>query len=277
MNVIDAHQHFWQYNPQRDSWIDDTMKILKKDFLPVHLKPLLEQNGVNGCVAVQADQSEDETKFLVNLARTNEFVKGVVGWVDLLAEDVEARLSHFTEDPFFKGIRHIVQAEPEGFMLRKDFQNGISKLERYGLTYDILVYPDQLPDAIQLVSTFDSQPFVLDHLAKPCIKEGIDPRWKKRISELAGFPNVFCKLSGMVTEAVWKQWSINDFEPYVECIFECFGVDRILFGSDWPVCLLSGSYNEVVAITDFYSRFLSESEKAKIMGENAIRFYSLKM
>lgn len=277
MNVIDAHQHFWQYNPQRDIWIDDTMNILKRDFLPVDLKPLLEQNSVNGCVVVQADQSEDETNFLLNMARTNDVVKGVVGWVDLLAKDVETRLSHFAGDSFFKGIRHIVQAEPKGFMLRKDFQDGISELEAYGLTYDILIYPEQLPEAIKLVSKFDHQPFVLDHLAKPNIKEGINSKWKKGISDLARFPNAYCKLSGMVTEAVWKQWSISDFEPYIEYVLECFGVDRILFGSDWPVCLLSGSYDEVVTIADFYSRFLSENEKAKMMGENAIRFYNLKL
>ncbi len=275
MIIIDAHQHFWQYDPIRDTWIDETMGVLKKDFFPMDLKPVLDKNRVSGCVAVQADQSENETDFLLDIAHRNPFVKGVVGWVDLLSENVDERLSHFSNNPLFKGVRHIVQAEPEGFMLRSDFQRGLAQLRTHNLTYDILIHSHQLQEARELVATFDEQPFILDHLAKPNIKEGHWDTWNKNITELAKFPNVYCKLSGMVTEAVWNHWAIDDFKPYIETIFECFGPDRVIFGSDWPVCLLSGSYLETLTIVDFYTRLLSDWEKAKIMGGNAIRVYNL--
>lgn len=277
MKIIDAHQHFWKYDAMRDTWIDDKMQVIAKDFLPNDLKSVLETNGIHGCIAVQADQSENETEFLLDIAQRHPFVKGVVGWVDLLSKSVNERLVHYTKNPFFKGVRHIVQAESKGFMLRQDFQYGISKLHRFGLTYDILIYPHQLSEAKELVSLFDEQPFVLDHLAKPNIKEGHWDTWSKDITELAQFPQVYCKLSGMVTEAEWNQWSIDDFKLYIETILECFGPDRIIYGSDWPVCLLSSSYSDTLTIVDFYTQMLSNSEKAKIMGENAVKFYNLEL
>ena len=277
MTIIDAHQHFWKYNAIRDSWIDDTMGVLKKDFLPMDLKLILQNNDVNGCIAVQADQSEDETRFLLELAKKNPFIKGVVGWVDLLDPKLQERLSFFSNDSFLKGIRHIVQAELPGFMLTRDFQNGIAKLGSHDLVYDVLVFPSQLPEATKLVAKFENQPFVIDHLGKPNIKDKLITDWERDITNLAAFPNVFCKLSGMVTEANWNNWSVNDFEPYINIVLERFGADRVIFGSDWPVCLLSASYNEVITIIQYYMRFLSENEKAKIMGENAVRIYNLKI
>ena len=277
MTIIDAHQHFWKYNAIRDSWIDDTMEVLKRDFLPMDLKLILHNSDVNGCIAVQADQSEDETRFLLELAKKNPFINGVVGWVDLLDPKLQERLSFFSNDLFLKGVRHIVQAELPGFMLRQDFQNGIAMLGSHDLVYDVLVFPSQLPEATKLVAKFENQPFVIDHLGKPNIKDKLITDWERDITNLAAFPNVFCKLSGMVTEANWNNWSINDFEPYINIVLERFGADRVIFGSDWPVCLLSGSYKEVITIIQYYTRFLSENEKAKIMGENAVRIYNLKI
>jgi L-fuconolactonase len=274
--VIDSHQHFWKYDPVRYDWIDDSMKVLQKDFLPPKLGPILQKNKVDGCVAVQADQSEAETEFLLHLARENDFIKGVVGWVDLRADNVNARLAHFSEDKNLKGVRHIVQEEPDPeFMLRKDFQNGIGHLAQFGLTYDILVYPNQLAAAVLLTRAFPDQKFVLDHIAKPKITEGLDRGWVDQIKELALNPNVSCKVSGMVTETKNFKWRQEDFSPFIEVVLDAFGWQRLLYGSDWPVCLLGGSYKEVLTIVTDYMDKLPEKEKAGIMGLNAINFYSL--
>ncbi len=272
---IDSHQHFWKFDPVRDSWIDGTMEVIRKDFLPKDLKPILDANAIDGCVAVQADQSEEETKFLLDCAEENDFVKGVVGWVDLRANTVEDRLAHFSENKLLKGVRHIVQAEADDFMLRKDFQCGIGKLTQFNLTYDILVFPSQLEAAISLVNKFPNQQFVLDHIAKPYIKDGkIDP-WKTHIFELAKQHNVSCKVSGMVTEADLKLWNTSDFKPYLDVVFEAFGVDRILYGSDWPVCLLAAEYQQQLQIVEDYIKDFAEEDQAKIFGKNAIREYNL--
>lgn len=274
--VIDSHQHFWKYDPVRYDWINDSMKVLQKDFLPSNLGPILQKNKVDGCVAVQADQSEAETEFLLHLARENDFIKGVVGWVDLRADNVAERLVHFSEDKNLKGVRHIVQAEPDPeFMLRKDFQNGIQNLAQFGLTYDILVYPHQLAAAVLLARAFPDQKFVLDHIAKPKITEGLDRGWVDQIKELALNPNVSCKVSGMVTETKNFKWRQEDFSPFIEVVLEAFGWQRVLYGSDWPVCLLGGNYNEVLTIVTDYISKLSTVEREGIMGLNAIKFYSL--
>lgn len=272
---IDAHQHFWKYNPVRDNWIDETMGILKKDFLPKDLIPILKRNGIDGCIAVQADQSETETQFLLDLAKDNPIIKGVVGWVDLMNENVESRLAHFSKDLKFKGVRHILQVEVEDFMLRPDFQNGISKLAKFNLTYDILVLPNQINNVITLVKKFPNQVFILDHIGKPYIKLGKIKYWKEAISELASYPNVYCKISGMVTEANLKTWNIKDFKLYLEAVFENFGTDRLLFASDWPVCLLAAKYEEVLKICMDYITLLSKNEQNKIMGLNALQVYNL--
>ena len=274
--VIDSHQHFWNYHPERHTWIDETMAVLRKDYLPADLEPLLIANNVDGCVAVQADMSEAETRFLLQLASDHQFIKGVVGWVDLLDKNADARLEHFSANPLLKGIRHIVQDEPDdNFMLNPQFQRGISKLATYSLTYDILVYPRQLPAAIALVRQFPGQHFVVDHLAKPRVSEGVDPKWKSNMESLAACPNVVCKISGMVTEAAGFSWNKETFYPFMDILLEAFGSRRLLFGSDWPVCLLAADYGRVKDIVSSFLDPFPALEKRDILGENAIKVYNL--
>lgn len=273
--MIDAHQHFWQFDPIRDAWIDETMQVIRRDFLPKDLQPILAANEVAGCVAVQADQSEMETNFLLDLAVKHAFIKGVVGWVDLLDKRVGERLVYFSDNPLFKGVRHIAQGEADDFLLRRDFQEGISQLANYGLTYDILVYAHQLPAAIQLVKKFPNQKFVLDHIAKPKISKGLDEVWATNIKALAECPNVSCKLSGMVTETTNFEWAKEDFYPFLGVVLAAFGVNRVMYGSDWPVCLLAADYQEQIGIVESYISTFSQSEQDKIMGDNAIAFYNL--
>ncbi|MEL7121094.1 MAG: amidohydrolase family protein [Bacteroidota bacterium] len=272
---IDTHNHFWEYDPIRDSWIDDSMGAIRRDFLPQDLFPILHKSKVDACITVQANQSEKETTFLLELAEENSFIKGVVGWVDLLADNVEERLAFFSEQPKLKGIRHILQAEPNDFVLRKDFQNGIAHLNKFKLVYDILIYPSQIANSINLVEKFPDQTFVLDHVAKPDIRNNQILHWKKDIEILASYPNVFCKVSGLVTEASWNNWKYEDFKPYLDVVFEAFGVERIMFGSDWPVCLLAAKYDEVIGIVERYILQLSKEEKNKVMGLNAMKVYGI--
>jgi L-fuconolactonase len=272
---LDSHQHFWKYSPQQHNWIDDSMVSLKRDFLPNDLEPHLIENKIEACVVVQADQSEKETEFLLELATQYEFIKGVVGWVDLRAKNVEERLQFYSQNQYFKGVRHIVQSEKQDFLLDPAFQNGIGKLGNLNLTYDLLIYPHQIEATIKLVSQFPSQKFVLDHLAKPHIKNGkIDP-WKNQIQRLAQFSNVSCKISGMVTEADHVQWKPSDFIPYLDIVFEAFGENRILFGSDWPVCLLAASYQEVYHLITDYTANFSLEQRDKLFGGNAERIYNI--
>ncbi len=272
---IDSHQHFWKFDPVRHAWIDSSMQNIAKDFLPEDLKPLLETNLMDGCIAVQADQSETETEFLLKLAEENSFIKGVVGWVDLSAEDLSQRLEVFSKNPLFKGVRHVLQAEKEGFMLQDPFLRGISELKNFSLTYDILIYPNQLEEARVLIEKNPDQLFVLDHLAKPYIKQQKIKNWASDIKELAKYKNVYCKLSGMVTEADWNHWQFENFKKYLSVAFDTFGSDRLMFGSDWPVCLLAGSYEHVVKIIDLFIENLEQEEKNNIMGGNACNFYNL--
>ena len=272
---IDSHQHFWKFDPVRHAWIDSSMQNIAKDFLPKDLKPLLETNLMDGCIAVQADQSETETQFLLRLAEENSFIKGVVGWVDLSAKDLSKRLEVFSKKPLFKGVRHVLQAEREGFMLQDKFLRGISELKNFNLTYDILIYPNQLEEARVLIEKNPDQPFVLDHLAKPYIKQQKIKNWASDMKELARHKNVYCKLSGMVTEADWNHWQFEDFKKYLSMALETFGSDRLMFGSDWPVCLLAGSYQHIVKIIDLFIEDLKSEEKNNIMGGNACNFYNL--
>jgi L-fuconolactonase len=275
--VIDSHQHFWQYNAIRDAWISDEMAVIQRDFLPADLEKEFAANGIDGCVAVQTDQSETETRFLLDLASQHSFIKGVVGWVDLCDEDLAARLEHFSQFEKLCGFRHIVQAEPDDeFLLREDFGRGIALLQSFKFTYDILIYPKQLPAAIRFVEQFPEQPFVLDHLAKPFIKDHITEPWAKQIRELARHANLYCKVSGLVTEADWQTWQADDFKPYLDVVFEAFGADRILYGSDWPVCLVAATYRQVNGILADYTKQCSAEDRAKIFGLNASRFYKLR-
>jgi len=273
--IIDSHQHFWNYDPIRDSWIDDSMSIIRKNFLPKDLEPILIENGVDGCIAVQADQSELETQFLIDCACSNSFIKGVVGWVDLTSKNIDNRLNHFSLNPSFKGVRHIVQAEKKNYLLRKDVQNGISKLKEYNLTFDLLIYPHQIMNAVELVKKFSDQTFILDHIAKPNISKPVSDEWKYGIKLLSENHNVSCKISGMVTETNNFKFNKNDFTPFLDVIFNCFGSERIMFGSDWPVCLVAASYNQTIKIIHNYLENCSKKIKDDIMGNNAIKIYNL--
>lgn len=273
--IIDSHQHFWKYNSVRDAWIDDTMEVIRKDFLPNDLKSILQENGVEGCIAVQADQTEMETEFLLECAKHNPFIKGVVGWVDLIAENLEDRLKHYTANTLFKGVRHIVQSEKDDFLLRKDVQHGIGLLSKYNLTFDILVFPKQLPAAVQMVKKFPKQTFILDHIAKPNISEPMTELWKTNITALSKFKNVHCKLSGMVTETKDFCFTKEDFTPFIDHVFSCFSFNRILFGSDWPVCLLAADYTKVITLISEYLDEYSTYAKSQILGLNAIKIYNL--
>lgn len=273
--IIDSHQHFWNYDPQRDIWINDSMEVIRKDFLPNDLKPILQENGVDGCIAVQADQTEMETEFLLECAKQNPFIKGVVGWVDLIDKNLEDRLKHFTTNPLFKGVRHIVQSEKDDYLLRKDVQRGIGLLSKYNLTFDILVFPKQLPAAVQMVKKFPKQTFILDHIAKPNISEPMTELWKTNITALSKFENVHCKLSGMVTETNDFCFTAEDFTPFIDYIFSCFGANRILFGSDWPVSLLAADYTKVITLILEYLNEYSAHIKSQVLGLNAIKIYNL--
>lgn len=273
---IDAHQHFWHYTPQEYGWIGPNMTILQKDHLPDDLAPLLAAAGIEGSVAVQARQTLEETRWLLELADQYPFIQGVVGWVDLRSPDLPEQLERFCTHPKFRGVRHVVQDEPDDqFVLRQDFIRGISMLADFRLTYDIVIFPRHLPVARELVERFPHQPFVLDHMAKPFIKEGKVSPWDADIRRLAAYPNILCKISGMITEADWHGWQPSDFQPYLDVVFEAFGPKRILFGSDWPVCTLAGTYANVVEIASGYAQQLSEEEQADILGETARRFYGL--
>jgi L-fuconolactonase len=274
---IDSHQHFWKYHPIKDAWITEEMKVIQRNFLPFDLEPLLKENQFDGCVAVQADQSENETHFLLDLAKDNDSMKGVVGWVDLRAENIEERLEFYSKYDRLKGFRHIVQAEADvNFMLSESFQNGISKLEKYNFTYDILIFPKHFQNAEKLVAKFPKQKFVIDHLAKPDFKQNDFSVWEKGIRAIAKHPNVMCKVSGIVTEADWKNWKYEDFVFCLDILFDAFGINRLMYGSDWPVCLLAASYSGCMNIIEKYMSNYSEVDKRKVFGENAVQFYGLK-
>ena len=274
--TIDSHVHFWKYDKLMDVWITKDMIILQEDYFPEHLALTFQRNEIDGCVAIQSDQSEVETRFLSELSLTHPIIKGVVGWIDLKNENIEERLSHFFSlYPAIKGYRHIVQSEPDEFLLNKDFQRGIAALKPYDYTYDILIYSYQLKSATEFVSRFPEQKFVVDHCAKPEIRNGDSHEWDILIRELAKHPNTYCKLSGLFTEARWKEWKAGEFYPYFDTVFEAFGTDRLLFGSDWPVMLLSGIYIQWKSLIEKYMEQFSLEEKENVMGLNAMRFYKL--
>ena len=276
MLKIDSHQHFWKYDPINYGWIDNDMAVIRRDFTPADLEPVLAVNDFDGCVAVQADQTEAENEFLLDCATKHDFIKGVVGWVDLQADNLAERLAFYSEIKKLKGFRHVLQGEAQrDFMLRPAFLNGISKLKAFNYTYDILIFPDQLDFTAEFVSRFPDQPFVIDHIAKPGIKVKQIDEWEKGVKQVAKFENVFCKVSGMVTEADFKNWKPEDFTPYLDVIAEAFGAKRLMYGSDWPVCLVAAEYGQVARIVrDYFSSF-SSSEQDDILGGNATRFYNL--
>jgi L-fuconolactonase len=277
---IDAHQHFWLYNEQEYGWIGPKMAVLRHDFLPEHLIPLQGALQIEGTVAVQARQTVGETKWLLQLAAQHPQIRGVVGWVDLCDPGVAEQLVTLCADERLRGVRHVVQDEPDDrFLLRSDFQRGIGLLASFGLTYDLLIYPRHLPVASEFVAQFPEQPFVLDHIAKPPIaandSQARTQAWAEGIRRLAEHPRVYCKVSGMVTEAAWDRWTARDFRPYLDVVVEAFGTERIMFGSDWPVCTVAGSYAEVMGLAYAYASQFSASEQAAMGGGNAARFYGL--
>ena len=273
---LDAHQHFWQYSPAEFSWISAQMPGLKKNFLPFDLEPLLAGIGFDGSVAVQARQSLEETQWLLDLAEQYPFIQAVVGWVDLRSDQLKAQLKRFCAHRKFAGVRHVVHDEPDDeFLLRPDVRQGIAQLSSFGLTYDLLLQPRHLRVATQLAREFPQQPFVLDHLAKPNIAEQQFSPWRQDLEQLAKLPNVYCKLSGMVTEARWQQWQPGDFQQYLEIALGAFGWNRLMIGSDWPVCTLSGEYEPVMhLVVDFAGKLCAEAQQA-ILGGNCARFYKI--
>jgi L-fuconolactonase len=272
---IDSHQHFWKFNPERDTWITDDMNVLKNDFSPADLLPLLKQNAVDGCVSVQADQSLSETDFLLELADRNEFIKGVVGWVDLRSGNLENTLAKYRRHKKLKGFRHIVQSEPEGFLSNDSFIAGVRKISEEGFTFDLLVYPHQLEESLYFVNRLPDAKIVIDHMAKPYIRKGEKTKWKTEMLALAKFSNVSCKVSGLVTEADWKSWNKQQIFPFIDEVLESFGADRLMYGSDWPVCLLAATYERQLEVVTSYIEALSADERQSIMGGTAMKFYDL--
>ena len=274
---IDSHQHFWSYSKEGYGWIDDKMGLLKKEFMPSDLAPLVESIGFDGTIAVQARQSIQETEWLLRFAERDDMIMGVVGWVPLCSSSVNDHLKRFSESGKLVGVRHVLQDEPdERFMLSPDFLNGMKCLGQYDLAYDILIYPKRLEVAAELVSMFPNQRFILDHIGKPNIKEGLIDEWKVGVETLAQFPNVYCKLSGMVTEADWSDWKPAHLTPYLDVVFKAFGTDRLMIGSDWPVCTVVGAYKPVMGVVIDYISTLSKDEQHAVLGGTAVKAYKLK-
>ena len=274
MPFIDSHQHFWRYDPAEYEWIDDSMAALRRDFLPEDLAREMARAGIDKCIAVQARQSMEETRWLLELATVHPFIAGVVGWVDLQADDVRAQVESLPARAKLVGVRHIVQAEADDrFLLTPAFCRGISTLAELELAYDILIYPRHLGVASEFVARFPHQRFVVDHLAKPEIRRGEIDRWERGIRALAEFPNVFCKVSGLVTEANWARWTEQDLRPYLDVVFDAFGPGRLMAGSDWPVCAVAADYSRTMGVLTQYLSDKPERDRAAVMGGSAVRFY----
>ncbi len=277
MNKIDAHHHLWHYDALRHAWIDDSMQVIRRSFEAPDLAPLLQQHQVAGTVLVQADQQPAENDYLLLQAALLPAVKGIVGWIDLLAPDLAQQLARWQQQPLMKGFRHIAQAEPDDFLARPAIIRGIRQLGQHGFTYDILIKPPQLPAALQLVQALPQQRFVIDHGAKPYIAAGEHQAWATAMRQLASYPQVYCKLSGLVTEAHWQHWTPQQLAPYLDTLLELFGPQRLLFGTDWPVCLLAASYQQVVQLVAQWCAPLSPAEQQLIWHDVAVSFYQLNM
>lgn len=273
---IDSHQHFWHYDPAKHVWMNDEMSVLKTDYLPTDLKPLLKKCDLDGCVAVQANQAEVENDFLLELSNQHDFIRGIVGWVDLRADNLSERLEYYQQFPKIKGFRHVIHDEPDlDFMLQPAFMKGVSQLKSFGYTYDILIFAAHLPNTLEFIKALPNQAFVIDHIAKPNIKSGEIDTWKKQLKKVATFENVHCKISGMVTEADWKNWKKEDFTKYLDTVVEAFGINRIMYGSDWPVCTLAAQYEvQFNIVKDYFSSF-SKAEQDSFFGGNSSKFYKL--
>jgi L-fuconolactonase len=273
--IIDSHVHFWKFDPIRDAWITKDMKVIRKDFLPEDFSLYLNENSIDGCIAVQADQSDEETEFLVNLAKENPFIKGIVGWIDLTSEKLEESLQNYHSEKLIKGFRHIAEGEEIGFLLQKNVLNGIATLHQYGYTFDILLRQDQLSDAVKLSEKLSDQPFILDHCGKPDLKTNDLKDWKSNISELAQNPNIYCKISGLLTQGNWNTIDEKSIFEILDFIFSQFGIKRVVFGSDWPVMLLGGNYALWLELISKYVSQFSKEEQQLFFSGNAVEFYKL--
>lgn len=274
--TIDAHHHFWKYAPVEYGWIDDSMAAIRRDFLPEDLRVEIAECAIGGVISVQARQSLDETRWLLDLAGENDFIRGVVGWVDLVSADVGGELERFAANPKLKSVRHVIQGEADdGFILRADFNRGIRELKGFGLVYDILIFERHLPQAIRFVDAHPEQVFVLDHIAKPRIRERLLEPWDREIRALAARPNVYCKISGMVTEADARTWTAEQLRPWFDIVLEAFGPHRLMFGSDWPVCLVACGYARWHEVVSNWVADLSPQEQAAIFGDTAAAVYNL--
>ena len=273
---VDAHQHFMEYNAEEHVWVTDELGALKRSFLPADSASLLESIRFDGCIAVQARQMVEENDWLLRLAEAWPIIKGVVGWVDLTSPEVGIHLERYACYPKMKGFRHVITDEPDdGFLLRDDFRRGIGQLKALEMTYDLLIFPKHIPQAIRLVQENPDQKFVVDHIGNPNIRDGVMSPWDSGIAELGKYDNVFCKLSGMAFLAEWHRWNPTDFTPYLDLVFEAFGPDRLMIGSNWPVCTVSGDYAPVMNIVLNYVRQFSSETREKILGKNCCRFYSV--
>jgi L-fuconolactonase len=273
---IDAHHHLWKYSAPEYPWMTGSMGPLRRDFLVEDLREVMVESGIDGTLVVQARQTLEETRWLLGLAREHEFIKGVVGWVPLVDPGVRIYLEHFSKQPKFKGVRHVLHDEPdENYILRADFNRGIELLQYFNLRYDLLIFERHLPQTIEFVDRHPNQIFIVDHIAKPRIRNGVLSPWRENIRELARRENVFCKLSGAVTEADWESWIEKDLEPYLQIVLTAFGPKRVMFGSDWPVVLLASSYKRWVDIVEHCISQLSEYEQRRIWGETAIEVYGV--
>ncbi len=274
--IIDTHQHFWKFNPAEYGWIGPHQGVLRRDFLPSDLEPIIRSSEVTGVVSVQARQTLEETHWLLELAATYHFIKGVVGWVPLISGELLKTLEGLATNTRLKGVRHVLHDEPyDDYMLRDDFNRGIAVLHRFNLVYDILIFERHLPQTIEFVDRHPRQIFVVDHIAKPRIAAGILEPWRKNIRELAARPNVYCKLSGAVTEADHRSWRDADLRPYVDVVLECFGPQRLMFGTDWPVCLLASQYARWVKAVEMMIGSLSDDERDAIWSGTAVKVYGL--
>jgi L-fuconolactonase len=273
---IDSHIHFLIYDAQEHVWVTDELRALRGSFLPTDLEPLLRAAGFDGCIAVEARQFPRENDWLLNLARSHSIIKGIVGWVDLTAPDIMVRLETLAGHSEIKGFRHVVIDEPDdGFLLRDDFQRGIAALGRFGFTYDLLILPQHMPAAVQLVRKFPQQRFVLDHLGLPDIRGKQISPWKSGLKELAALPNVFVKLSGLVFRADWQRWRLEDFTPYIDVALKLFGPGRLMLGSNWPVCTVGGEFSAVINTYFDGIRTFSPEDQAEILGGTCVRCYRL--
>ncbi len=276
--IIDSHHHFWKYDPVEYDWIDDKMKVIRKDFLPGNLEREINNSGVDGVVTVQARQSIVETEWILNMASENDFIKGTVGWLPIADDNFKIHLEKYASHEKLVALRHVIQGEPDNnFILGEKFNKGISQLMEYDLVYDILIFERHLPQTIEFVKNHPNQVFVLDHIAKPLIAKNELSPWRENILKLAQNDNVYCKMSGMVTEADFTQWTEDQLKPYFDTVIEAFGSDRLMFGSDWPVCLVGVEYKQWFELIKKQIKTLSKEEQDSILGENAIKAYKLKI